>query len=32
VFAPAQPTLVTRKKQPASDWAPPIGILQRAVD
>lgn len=32
VFAPAQLTLVTRKKQPASDWAPPIGILQRAVN
>ena len=32
VFAPAQLTLVTRKKQPGSDWAPPIGILQRAVD
>ena len=32
VFAPAQLTLVTRKKQPGSDWAPPIGVLQRAVD
>lgn len=31
VFAPAQLTLVTRKKQPGSDWAPPIGVLQRAV-
>ena len=32
VFAPAQLTLVTRKKQPGTDWAPPIGVLQRAVD
>ena len=32
VFAPAQLTLVTRKKQPGNDWAPPIGGLQRAVD
>ncbi|MBS0545283.1 MAG: AAA family ATPase [Proteobacteria bacterium] len=32
VFAPAQLTLVTRKKQPGNDWAPPIGVLQRAVD
>ncbi|WP_418648668.1 AAA family ATPase [Thauera butanivorans] len=31
VFAPAQLTLVTRKKQPGDDWAPPIGVLQRAV-
>lgn len=31
VFAPAQLTLVTRKKQPGADWAPPIGILQRQV-
>ena len=32
VFAPAQLTLVTRKKQPGSDWAPPVGVLQRALD
>lgn len=32
VFAPSQLTLVTRKKQPGSDWAPPIGVLQRALD
>lgn len=32
VFAPAQLTLVTRKKQPGDDWAPPIGVLQRAVN
>ncbi|MBN8440620.1 MAG: AAA family ATPase [Thauera sp.] len=32
VFAPAQLTLVTRKKQPGSEWAPPIGVLQRALD
>ena len=32
VFAPAQLTLVTRKKQPGNDWAPPIGVLQRALD
>ena len=32
VFAPAQLTLVTRKKPPATDWAPPIGVLQRQVD
>ncbi|HAF54260.1 MAG TPA: chromosome segregation protein SMC, partial [Thauera sp.] len=32
VFAPAQLTLVTRKKQPGSDWAPPIGVLQRAIE
>ena len=32
VFAPAQLTLVTRKKPPGTDWAPPIGVLQRAVD
>ena len=32
VFAPAQLTLVTRKKQPGSEWAPPIGVLQRAMD
>ncbi|ATE60477.1 AAA family ATPase [Thauera sinica] len=31
VFAPAQLTLVTRKKQPGGDWAPPIGVLQREV-
>lgn len=31
VFAPAQLTLVTRKKQPGTDWAPPIGVLQRAI-
>lgn len=32
VFAPAQLTLVTRKKQPGNDWAPPVGVLQRALD
>ncbi|MCK6409238.1 AAA family ATPase [Thauera sp.] len=32
VFAPAQLTLVTRKKQPGNDWASPIGVLQRAID
>ena len=32
VFAPAQLTLVTRKKPPADNWAPPIGVLQRAMD
>ena len=32
VFAPSQLTLVTRKKQPGNDWAPPIGVLQRALD
>jgi len=32
VFAPAQLTLVTRKKTPATDWAPPIGVLQRQID
>ncbi len=31
VFAPAQLTLVTRKKQPDADWAPPIGLIQRAM-
>ncbi|THF60818.1 AAA family ATPase [Pseudothauera rhizosphaerae] len=31
VFAPAQLTLVTRKKKPGDDWAPTIGVLQRAV-
>ncbi|THF67083.1 chromosome segregation protein SMC [Pseudothauera nasutitermitis] len=31
VFAPAQLTLVTRKKKPGDDWAPTIGILARAV-
>ena len=30
VFAPAQLTLVTRKKKPGDDWAPPIGLIQRA--
>ena len=30
VFAPAQLTLVTRKKSPGSEWAPPIGVLTRA--
>lgn len=29
VFAPAQLTLVTRKKRPGEEWAPPIGVLQR---
>ncbi|AVR88323.1 ATP-binding protein [Thauera aromatica] len=32
VFAPAQLTLVTRKKAPGDDWAPTIGVLQRALD
>ncbi|MGL4407481.1 MAG: AAA family ATPase [Zoogloea sp.] len=31
VFAPAQLTLVTRKKKPDDDWAPPIGLIQREV-
>ncbi len=31
VFAPAQLTLVTRKKKPGDDWAPPIGLIQRAI-
>ena len=31
VFAPAQLTLVTRKKKPGDDWAPPIGLIQRHV-
>lgn len=31
VFAPAQLTLVTRKKKPGDDWAPPIGLIQRAL-
>ncbi|MCK6395203.1 AAA family ATPase [Zoogloea sp.] len=31
VFAPAQLTLVTRKKKPGDDWAPPIGLIQRAM-
>ena len=31
VFAPAQLTLVTRKKKPGDDWAPPIGLIQRMV-
>ncbi|MDD3354848.1 AAA family ATPase [Zoogloea sp.] len=31
VFSPAQLTLVTRKKKPGDDWAPPIGLIQRAV-
>ncbi len=30
VFAPAQLTLVTSKKAPGENWAPPIGILRRA--
>jgi chromosome segregation ATPase len=29
VFAPAQLTLVTRKKAPSEEWAPPIGVLKR---
>lgn len=29
VFAPAQLTLVTRKKQPGDSWAPTIGVLTR---
>ena len=32
VFAPAQLTLVTRKKPAGTDWAPPIGVLQRQID
>ncbi|NMG29235.1 AAA family ATPase [Aromatoleum evansii] len=31
VFAPAQLTLVTRKKKPGEDWAPTIGVLTRAL-
>jgi chromosome segregation ATPase len=31
VFAPAQLTLVTRKKKPGDDWAPTIGVLTRTV-
>jgi chromosome segregation ATPase len=31
VFAPAQLTLVTRKKKPGEDWAPTIGVLARDV-
>lgn len=31
VFAPAQLTLVTRKKKPGDDWAPTIGVLARTV-
>ena len=31
VFAPAQLTLVTRKKKPGDDWAPPIGLIQRQI-
>lgn len=30
IFAPAQLTLVTRKKKPGEDWAPSIGVLARA--
>ena len=29
IFAPAQLTLVTRKKPPGESWAPPIGVLAR---
>lgn len=29
VFEPAQLTLVTRKKPPAQQWAPPIGVMLR---
>ncbi|MGC3965517.1 MAG: AAA family ATPase [Rhodocyclaceae bacterium] len=32
VFQPAQLTLVTRKKRPVDDWAPPIGVLRRQID
>ncbi|HEX5127397.1 MAG TPA: AAA family ATPase [Rhodocyclaceae bacterium] len=32
VFQPAQLTLVTRKKKPVEDWAPPVGILRRQID
>jgi len=31
VFAPSQLTLVTRKKKPSEEWAPPIGVLTRAA-
>lgn len=31
VFAPAQLTLVTRKKKPGDEWAPTIGVLARAT-
>ncbi|AYH44216.1 AAA family ATPase [Azoarcus sp. DN11] len=31
VFAPAQLTLVTRKKKPGEEWAPTIGVLARAI-
>ncbi len=31
VFAPAQLTLVTRKKKPGDEWAPTIGVLARAA-
>lgn len=31
VFAPAQLTLVTRKKKPGEDWAPTIGVLARTA-
>ncbi|WP_018990181.1 AAA family ATPase [Aromatoleum toluclasticum] len=31
VFAPAQLTLVTRKKKPGEEWAPTIGVLARAT-
>ncbi len=30
-FAPAQLTLVTRKKPQTEEWAPPIGVMQRAL-
>ncbi|MDD5297534.1 MAG: AAA family ATPase [Rhodocyclaceae bacterium] len=32
VFAPAQLTLVTRKKAPGEEWAPAIGVLKRMQD
>ena len=32
VFAPAQLTLVTRKKKPGDDWAPTIGVLSRHLE
>lgn len=31
VYSPSQLTLVTRKKPPKEEWAPPIGVLQRVV-
>lgn len=31
VYSPSQLTLVTRKKPPKEEWAPPIGVLKRMV-